>query len=253
MKKRPTETPPPKSASANRFDKIFKENLRAVTPMLICHILKIDATNIVEVHIDVQHTKERKADFVMKITDSSGETFILQLEFQVRKDGAMVFRMAEYCIMFARKYKLPVRQFVIFLGKKKPKMATVLDMENLTFRYELITLAEIDYTFFLQSDKPEEVLFAILGNFKKQNPEEAVRQIIRRVIATSKGELTREKMLYQLRVLSDLRKLRPIIEKGMTEVSKYFKKERDFLYQEGMSVGEIKERERSYGFLSSLY
>lgn len=48
--------------------------------------------------------------------------------------------MAEYYVMLTRKYKLPVQQYVIFLGKSKLKMATELQGINLSFRYNLLEI-----------------------------------------------------------------------------------------------------------------
>lgn len=88
----------------------------------------------------IQHTKERKPDVLKKVTDNQGNTFVLQIEFQVAKKSEMVYRMAEYYVMLTRKYKLPVQQYVIFLGKSKLKMATELQSINLSFRYNLLEI-----------------------------------------------------------------------------------------------------------------
>ena len=48
-----------------------------------------------------------------KITDAFGDTFVLQIEFQVADELGMVYRMAEYYLMLRRKYRLPVRQCVL--------------------------------------------------------------------------------------------------------------------------------------------
>lgn len=88
----------------------------------------------------IQHTKERKPDVLKKVTDNQGNTFVLQIEFQVAKESEMVYRMAEYYVMLTRKYKLPVQQYVIFLGKSKLKMATELQSINLSFRYNLLEI-----------------------------------------------------------------------------------------------------------------
>ena len=201
MKKPTKKRDPKKAAEANQYDKIFKENMMSVIPMLIRKVLNIQAAEITEINIDVQHTKERKTDYLVKMTDVAGETFILQLEFQSQNDHSMVFRMAEYCVMLARKYDLPVRQCVIFLGSNAPSMATRLDMTNLKFHYELVTVATIDYEIFLKFDRPEELLFALLGDFKNQNPSEVIQKIVGRLVETSDEgiqELMLEKTIFPI-------------------------------------------------------
>lgn len=73
--------------------------------------------------------------------------------------------------MLQRKYKIPVKQFVIFLGADKPTMPTQLDRERLHFSYPLISLSELDYHIFLNSDKPEEIILSILANFVGEKSE----------------------------------------------------------------------------------
>ena len=96
----------------------------------------------------------------------------------------MVYRMAEYFIMLERKYKLPIRQFVIFLGADHPTMVTQLNREMLKFKFPLVSLSTLDYHIFLKSDKPEEVILAILANFQSENPENALKQILGKTPAT---------------------------------------------------------------------
>jgi hypothetical protein len=56
-----------------------------------------------------------------------------------------------------------------------------MDHEFLTFRYNLVDFKTIPYREFLQSDKPEEIILAILGNFKKRKTEEIGEQILRKI------------------------------------------------------------------------
>jgi len=125
------------------------------------NVLDIIAVSMEELPDDIQHTKERKPDILKKVTDTKGDTFVLQIEFQVADESEMVHRMAEYFIMLLRKYKLPVKQFVIFLGTDKPKMLTQIDIERLKFSFPLISLLDLDYHIFLNLDKPEEVILSI--------------------------------------------------------------------------------------------
>lgn len=58
------------------------------------NILEITAVSMEELPDDIQHTKERKPDVLKKITDTNGDTFVLQIEFQVRDEPKMIYRMA---------------------------------------------------------------------------------------------------------------------------------------------------------------
>lgn len=213
---------------ANQYDKIFKENIEAVIPSLMQNVLGITAVSLEELPDDVQHTKERKPDVLKKVTDNLGNTFVLQIEFQVADEPEMVYRMADYCIMLVRKYKLPIRQFVIFLGKANPQMETELMMEDLSFRYHLRSIKAIDYQLFLKSGKPEEIVFAVLSNFGADNPETAIENIVDRLEETTGTELTLKKYINQLRILAELRKLDLQIDEIMESIAKYLNEENDY-------------------------
>ncbi|PWG77925.1 Rpn family recombination-promoting nuclease/putative transposase, partial [Pararcticibacter amylolyticus] len=155
----------PNRGQGNQYDKILKENLEVTLPVIIREVLGIEVAEIEELPDDIQHTKERKPDVLKKITTVNGETFILQIEFQVKSEEELVYRMAEYSIMLMRKYKLPVRQYVIFLRKRRPSMAVSIDTEHLKFSYPLLLISEMNYRLFLNSENPEVKMLAILADF----------------------------------------------------------------------------------------
>jgi predicted transposase YdaD len=188
----------------------------------------------------VQHTKERKPDVLKKITDSQGSTYVLHLEFQVADEPEMVYRMAEYYIMLERKYQLPIRQYVIFLGSKTPQMVTQLDRANLKFDFPLIAFSALDYRIFLHCKRPEEVLLSILANFGSDTMDFVLQQIIRRVDETSATDFTFKKHFNQLRVLAQLRNLGLKLDNTMDSIVPFIKEENDVLYIRG----ERKTKER---------
>ncbi len=186
----------------------------------------------------IQHTKERKPDVLKKVTDTKGDTFVLQIEFQVKDEPEMVYRMLDYYGMLERKYKLPVKQFVIFLGTGTPTMPTNLDREMLKFRFPIVALSDLDYHIFLNSDKPEEIILGILANFKGENPENAIKQILVRVKETTKGDFSLNRYFNQLRVLAQLRNLGLNLKNAMDSIAEYIKEERDVLFLRGLDKGK---------------
>lgn len=115
---------------ANQYDKIFRENMETVLPGIIEHLLKLNIVRREELPDDVQHTKERKPDLLKKVTDANGKTYVLHIEYQAKNDKDMVYRMAEYSIMLQRRYRISVKQYVIFIGAAKPHMAVSLATED---------------------------------------------------------------------------------------------------------------------------
>ena len=120
-----------KKHQSSQYDKIFKENIEAVISSIMQNVLEITAVSMEELPDDIQHTKERKPDVLKKVTDTKGDIFVLQIEFQVANDDEMVHRMLDYKAMLFRKYRIPIRQYVIFLGKGKVSMESSLQTLNL--------------------------------------------------------------------------------------------------------------------------
>jgi hypothetical protein len=232
----------PGGRQSAQFDKIFKENIEAVISSIMQNVLEITAVSMEELPDDIQHTKERKPDVLKKVTDTQGDTFVLQIEFQVKDEPEMIYRMLEYYGMLERKYKTPVKQFVIFLGLDKPKMPTKLDRERLKFSYPLVSLTTLDYHIFLNSDKPEEIILGILANFQGENPENALKQILVRVKETTKGDFSLNRYFNQLRVLAQLRNLEINLKNAMDSISEYIKEERDVLFLRGLDKGQQTEQ-----------
>ncbi|GAB4020533.1 hypothetical protein GCM10028808_61980 [Spirosoma migulaei] len=226
-----------KSFSISQYDKIVKENLEAAIPALVKRLLRIHAAELEELPDELHHTKERKPDALKRIRDVNGKTFVLHLEFQVADDPDMIYRMGEYCVMLARAYRIPVRQYVLFMGDKLPKMHTELNMGDSIIRYNLVSFQQFNHDLFLRSDKPEEILFALLADYGQQSPEIILESIINRIHATATGSLAFERYISQLRVLVQLRKLQSVLETVMEKLTQYFKEQEDPFYKKGERLG----------------
>ncbi|GAB4028917.1 RpnC/YadD family protein [Spirosoma gilvum] len=226
-----------KLPSISQCDKIVKENLEAAIPALIERLLHIHPVESVELPDDLQHTKERKPDALKRILDRDGNTFILHLEFQVADDPDMIYRMGDYCVMLARTYRLSVRQYVLYMGDKRPKMVTELNTGDSIFRYRLLSFQQYSYQVFLHSDKPEEILFALLADFDRQSPQIVLEQMVNRIYETTTSSLAFERYMSQLRVLVQLRKLQPNLELVMEKLTQYFKEQEDPFFQKGQRLG----------------
>jgi predicted transposase/invertase (TIGR01784 family) len=227
----------------NMYDKIFRENMEAALPGIIAHLLNLHIVNSVELPDDIQHTKERKPDLLKKVTDKTGKTFVLHIEYQTKSDQEMPYRMAEYNIMLLRKYKLPVKQYVIFIGSGKANMATSIVSENFSFHYDIISLSSIDYKIFLKSAKPEEKILAILANFENEEPVAAIKNILQAVKDSTDSSFAENRYFNQLRVLMQLRNFKNQFDKAMESISTFFKEENDPLFYRGEVKGLEKGRE----------
>ncbi|MCB0598059.1 MAG: hypothetical protein KDD28_28535, partial [Phaeodactylibacter sp.] len=79
----------------------------------------------------------------------------------------------------------------------------------------------------------EAVVLAILGDFKGKPAEEAIRSIVERLRQVTKGELSLQKYIRQLNVMSGLRKLQELTVKTIEDMPITYDIRTDFLYKKG--------------------
>jgi predicted transposase/invertase (TIGR01784 family) len=226
-----------RNPQANQYDKILRENIEAALPGLIRNLLGIHAVYTEELPDDIQHTKERKPDVLKKVTDENGETFVLHIEFQVKDEPEMVFRMAEYYIMLLRRYELPVLQYVIYIGAGTPTMTDHIRSTPMNFKYRLIARSAVDYHLLLRSNNPEEKMLAILADFGGSDPKWIIENIANQVFTASKGNFSKLRHIRQLRILAQLRNLASDNLEIMDSIANYLSEENDILYRRGEKKG----------------
>jgi len=194
---------------AQDYDKILRENIEKVIITLARKLIGIDPATLEEIPDDLQYTIERKPDFLKRVKPGSGkQDYILHMEFQSEDSHKMPKRLLFYYGLLFVDYGLEVLQYVFYIGKKnKPTMPTEIQHTNLQFKYHLIDVMELDYELFIHSDKPEDVVVAILCDFKKKSPEYIIDTILNRLQKLNNDELDLSKYVTQLEVLSKLRNL----------------------------------------------
>ena len=242
-----------KQKQVHQYDKVFQENIDAATPGLVKNVLKINAVHTEELPDNIQHTKEGEPDFLKKVIDDKGNTFILHLEFQLANDPNMAYRMAENLIMASRKHQLPVRQYVIYIGESGHSMNGRLELGKSVFYYNLVELSAIDYQVFLRSKVPEEKMLAILAHFGNENPKVVIGKIAKGVMMDANGEFERLKRKKQFRILAQLRNLVSQNIEVMEHVTSFFKEENDIFYKVGEKRGMEKGIEEGRETTSFLF
>ena len=243
--------PEPPHPQVNQYDKILRENMEMTLPGLMKKLLGIEAVESEELPDDIQHTKERKPDVLKQITDKNGQTFVLHLEFQRTDEKEMPWRMAEYYIMLSRRHKLPVVQYVIYMGEGIPRMADHIRSNRMQFEYTLISLSSIDYQLLLNADNPGEKMLAILGDLGKNDFGQVFETIANQIVATSEGEFAALRHLQQLRILAQLRTFEPENTAIMESILPLMieKRKTDFLYLIGEREGREEGREEERALL----
>lgn len=69
-------------------------------------------------------------------------------------------------------------------------MTTKVDFPMLKFEFPLISLANVDYSLFLNSNRPEEIILSILADFNNISTDSVLKQIISRLEETTQSDLS---------------------------------------------------------------
>ncbi|WP_457624686.1 Rpn family recombination-promoting nuclease/putative transposase [Persephonella sp.] len=188
--------------------------------------------------------KERKADLILQLEDGS----IFHLELQTKNDKNMPFRMLEYYTLLKQKYQdKPVKQTVLFVGDGRPNMPNSLQVDNLSFSYQLIDIKTISCEELLKSDSLEDKILAVLCDVKdfekyiktlmeelSKLPEKERADYIRKLWITLDY---RPKLMIKLNSILEERKMPLTITEEMLEKNPFFQKGKQEGLQEGLQKG----------------
>jgi predicted transposase/invertase (TIGR01784 family) len=121
------------------------------------------------------------------------------------------------------KKKLPIKQYVIYIGKEKLYMQDYINNTNIAYKYKIIDMRNIDCNYFLKKDNPDALILAILCDFKDKNPQEIIKFIIDKLIEYTKNDINSfRKYMLMLEELSTNRDLRDLIkEQEMLSAIRY--------------------------------
>ena len=227
---------------AQDYDKIFREVLKDIFPIVAQRLLRIPAGHYQPLPVDLQYTSEREAD-QWQVTPPEGDPFVLHCEFQSSNDKGMLSRMLLYYGFLYYQKKLPIRQYVIYVGKDKLQMEGELRAENLSFAYHLVDLRTFPYQTFLQSTHSEEVLLAILADAGGEPEALVAEKILAKLEGLAKGRLELSQRTVQLIRLAALRNLWKTVFDIAQKMAITIDVKEDTLYQLGQEEGLQKGKE----------
>ena len=225
----------------NQFDRVIKEELRAAIPFISKNLLGLDIRKSEVLKDKIQITEEREADYLLKILhDDAAKDYILHLEFQSDLNEDPLKRMFLYYAMAFYKHTLPVEQFVIYIGKKPmPPLKPELNHKNASLRYHLIDIRQFGADLFLNAQKPEAIMFAILSDFGDVPPQEMLQIIIKKLKNSTNSAMRLKKFIRQLQVLSTLRNLQPLLNEIIDTMPITIDYTEDVFYKTGKLEGEL--------------
>jgi predicted transposase/invertase (TIGR01784 family) len=221
----------------SQYDKVFRENMRFTLPGVLEKVLKLNIVASAELKDKIQITKQKEVDALRVVTDASGETYVLHIEFESGNPDKMNFRMAEYRAMLHQIYDHPVKQYVLYLGKSKSRISNKISLPKFRFEYDLISFSDLPYELFLTSASPEEQILTVLADFGDADPDKVIQEVLEKICRDDHGKLIKNKYFEQLRVIIQLRNLETHLNKAMLTVNSFFKKERDVLFKWGLEQG----------------
>jgi len=231
------------------FDKIIRENLKEFVDGFITNVLGIKYISIEDETEKIARTLEREPDFVFVVKPINGDNYVLHLEFQTTDEQDMHYRMFEYCALLYRIHKLPLKQYVIYIGRDVvTQMKTSAQLIDFEFRYNLISFCNVSYKEMLDSEIAEQVILAIICNYENADAHEIVRKIILRLLQLSDG-LKLQKYLRQLRTLARLRNQQDIVKtEEQNMIATMFDVNKDPYFIEGVEKGIEKGIEKGEKF-----
>ena len=194
----------------NAYDLSIKDALEgiegAVTEMFLgFKIKKADSINVGLIKIE-----EKQADYVCKIVDENDKKYILHIEFQTTNHFYMRFRMLRYLTELYKKYRLPIIQLVIYLGKDKMTMKDEIKFQahktKIDYKYQLVDISTLKCENFIDSKDAGLIALAILCDFQTHTKQEVVQKIRERletICGRDYNELRNQ--FYRVEILSNLR------------------------------------------------
>jgi predicted transposase YdaD len=239
MSKRISKLGIPNPNQHQDFDKVLKKTFSRVYTTLIQKLLGLDLKETVEIPTTFSKTKEKRADFAVKVIPKNEEPHIVHVEFQGRSVQNMHIRELGYYHDFLNEFDLEVRQYVIFMGNGEHKMIDRIKHKNLNFAYKIIVLKDIDAQTFLNSDNPHELILAILCKYEKKNAPQIIKQILDKLESISQNDRDLYEYTTDLEILSGLRNLQSETKKQIDKMPITYDLTKDLRFKEGKLEGKL--------------
>lgn len=220
---------------AQDYDKILKENMEALVLPLADKLLGLSLGPTEELPDDLQTTLERKPDLLKRVISNQGSSsYILHIEFQTKDELTMASRILLYYAMLWEKYQTPVKQFVVYIGRRKPRMTTTMQHDLLHYQFALVDIRELNYRDVLSgATQPEEAVLAILSSFKKNEVNRVIPEILGKLQQLADDERKLKRYVRQIEILANLRDLQSQVIQYTETMALTYDIKTDIRYQQG--------------------
>ena len=222
------------------YDKIMRENLQQLFLPLVIEQLNFKLKSVQPLPDKQATTVIRETDAFLLIETYSKEEpkFILHLEFESKDDEEMIYRISEYHGIELRKYRLPIKHVVVYLGEAPPKMRTKLKPSEVLQGFTLVNARDFSPTKWLEQEEPSKIIMAILGDYQKKNAKLILTAIFKRLRQVCKTSTELKKYVQQLIIISRMRNLEQLTIKISEDMPITLDVEGSYVYKLGFKKAE---------------
>lgn len=142
-----------------RFDTVLK-GLFDQPPLVLLSIVLRRRIEVIE-RLSAETTSVLRPDLVLRLAEGR----ILHIELQAQPDAAFALRMLRYRVHIEEKYGEAPLQIAFWVGKGPARIPTSIEAEDLTYRFRMVDLREIDAEPLLNSPSVHEACWRCLANW----------------------------------------------------------------------------------------
>jgi hypothetical protein len=156
------------------------------------------------INVELPDVRGRQADLLGETPEGG----LVHVELQSTNDSRMPARMLDYATAIYRRFDRFPRQLVLYVGQPRLAMTSELVAPDISFRFAIVDIRELDGEELIAGDRLEDNLLGILGRLS-DHPA-ALRRILAK-INEGRPE-TRYDALKELTILARLRNLVSVLE-----------------------------------------
>ena len=216
----------------NRYDITLKDLFSNIPPKLLKLLCGFEEAKVLDSQLP--EISYRQADMILELPDDT----LLHIEIQSYNDKSMALRMLGYYYHIYSKYKKDITQVVLYVGKEDMKMENSLELKNLNLKYNLINIADIDSSYFLDSSSIDDNVIAILC--KTDNGRELVNAVLNKL--KNLEEKNAKNYIKKLFEISMLRDFDIILKKEVLTMPIRIDPKDSVLYKDGVEEGREEGR-----------
>jgi hypothetical protein len=164
-------------------------------------------------NVELPKVQNPRADLLGETADGG----LIHVELQSANEATIPLRMAEYSLGVLRLFGKFPRQVLLYVGEAPLAMESELRDPDVSFRYRLIDIRDLDGDRLLESLETGDNVIAILARLRDHKA--AIRKIVGRITDLPAAE--REAAFGQLLILAGLRRLEETVVREIQRMPVY--------------------------------